>query len=82
MIPRPLACADLAEPPVSLETPQFLAHLMVIQDVVTVGASLHGLEYRRGINMTDAEGLEIVGEGGRVVEAEAGVQLDAIGGCR
>jgi hypothetical protein len=61
---------------------ELLAHPRVVDHVVPVRGAGHRLEHRRGIEVADAELGQVRHDRGRVVEREAGVQLDAVGGAR
>ena len=78
MIPSPLRSRGVAEPVVPLGAPQLLAHLVVIQDVVAVGAPLAGLEGGGGVEMADAEGMQIARDRGRRhrIRSRRGVGFD------
>jgi hypothetical protein len=52
----------------------------VVDHVVAVPAALGGLQVRRAEEVARAEPGQVAGNGGRVVETEVGVQLDAVGG--
>ena len=51
----------------------------VVDDVVTVRAALGRLQVGRAVQVTHAEAGQVAGDGGSVVEGEAGMQLDAVG---
>ena len=61
---------------------QLRAQPVVIGDVVAVRAARGRLEERRRVGVAHAEGVEIVDERRRVVEGEAGAELQAIGRAR
>src|SRR5262249_8710935 len=52
---------------------------VVVRDVVAVRAARPALEAWGEVGVADAEGFEIVGEGGYLVEPEGGPELEPIG---
>ena len=58
---------------------QLLVDAAVVDDVVAVSTARRRLEVGRREDVADAQGGQVGGEGGGVVEAEAAVQLEAVG---
>lgn len=55
--------------------------MMRVDHVVAVRAPGRGLQRGGGVEMADAQRAQIVGNGRRVVQAKAGMELQAIGGA-
>ena len=62
--------------------PEFRIQLVMIGDVVAVHAAWSRLEDRREVDVADAELREVRRDRRRIIETEAGVQLQAIGRAR
>jgi len=68
-----------AEPGVAFLASQLGVQVRVVDDVVAVGAAGRGLQVGRAVEVTDTKPGQISGCLRSLVEAEAGLQLDAIG---
>jgi hypothetical protein len=69
-----------AEPGVARLTPQLGVDAGVVDDVVAVGATWRRLQVGGGVEMADSELGQVVTDGGGLVEAEVGCELQAIRG--
>jgi hypothetical protein len=58
---------------------EFFVHPVVIDYVVSVGASFNGLQIWGTVHMADAQVAEIRDDATRIVERKSRVQLKAIG---
>src|SRR4051794_13625046 len=72
----------VAEAEESILSAEFGIELIMIDDVVTVGASGPGLEEGRTIHVADAERLQIGHDSGSSIEVERLRELQTIGGGR
>src|SRR6185295_12989937 len=61
-------------------TTQFSIDTAMIQHIVAVCASFHGLEHGRTVQMADSKLSQILGNGGRVVERKTAAHLKPIRG--
>ena len=62
----------------SLGAAQFVVDLVMIDNIVTVLAPRGRLQVRRAIDVRNAEGMKIIGNGCSGVETEARVQLQPV----
>jgi hypothetical protein len=81
-LPQVVPPQGAAEALVRLTPPELGIHLMVVDDVVAVRAAGDGFQVGRAVEMTDAQVLQVRRDRGRRIEAETGVQLDAVRGAR
>jgi hypothetical protein len=61
---------------------QFRVQMPMVHDVVAMTAARPGLQVGRGIDMADAEPREVGRQRRGISEAEAFVELQAVGGAR
>jgi hypothetical protein len=61
---------------------QFMVYLLMVDDVVSMGATANGLQIGRTIQMADAERGEIVNGGCGIGKTKAGVKLHSVRGAK
>ena len=77
-LPEPVSREREAQTGVTVGAAQLFVHPRVVDDVVAVRASGHGLQVRGAIEVCDTEVGQIAGDVRRVVEGESALELDAV----
>ena len=81
-LPDPARVQGGQQPPVAVRAPELGVDAAVVDHVVAVPAPRGGLQVGRGVEVTHPEVGQVVDHGRGVVEGEAGVKLQAVGGQR